>query len=91
MKQSEHLGANKATESKSNRDSPTGAGRAAAGGAAVGGGLASTLCGAGLAIAGTAVAIPASAVIGVGIAAGAALGGLCWLEGLAVKKAINSR
>ena len=66
-------------------------GRAAAGGAAVGGGLASTLGGAGMAIAGTAVAVPASAVIGVGIAAGAALGGLCWLGGLAVKKAFNCR
>ena len=91
MKQSEHLGADEPTESRSNKGSPTGAGKAAAGGVAVGGaalgGLAAKLGGAGLAIAGTAVAISPVVVIGVGVAAGATVGGLVAWGG---KKAIDS-
>ena len=75
MKGSEDLGADQAPESKSNKDSLTSTGGAAVGGAvavggAAGGGLASKLGGAGVAIAGKAFAIPAGAVIGIGILVG---------------------
>ena len=87
MTESEQVGADEATESKSTRDFPTVAGGAAAGGVAVGG-LAAKLGAVGLAAAGTAVAIPAAAVIGIGIVAGAGVGGfLGWMT----KKAIDSR
>lgn len=75
MAESEQSGTGGASPSKSTRGLPTVAGGAAAGGAAVGG-LAAKLGGVGLAAAGTAVAIPAAAVIGIGIVAGAGVGGL---------------
>ena len=87
MTEAKQSGADEASENKSTRDFRAVA-QGAAAGAITGGRLAAKLGRIGVAALGKAVALPLVAVIAIGAAVGASLGGcLAWV----IKKAIDSR